>query len=427
MAGLTDWLARIRQTVRGDAARPVSRLAAGTLLAQLTPVLLAPVLTRLYSPDAYGALAWAVSIVTIATLVATGCYDQAVNLPPERGTAAALVYAVIGGGACAATVLTMASLVEWAGWSEAPHRLWFVPAATVGTVAFNALSAWCVREACFGVLAAARVILAVAGVAVTLALGCFGWGEAGLMAGNLVGIIAGTAMLLIGTARHSSLPPPAGGLREVWHAAAAYRRFPAFLLPSSLLNSVTNQLPIWFLQRLFGPAVVGQYALMNRVLSVPLSLLSSSAGEVFKQRAAAEFRETGRSVTAWSAFAPPLAWVSVPAGVALLAAGPALFAAVFGETWREAGHYARVLAVFFVLRCFVSPLSYMLIIAQRQKLDLLLQVGCLASALGGLLAGMMSQRPAVALAVFGGGYSAIYLVYFVISRRLALGPAAAQS
>ena len=421
MARLRTWLAQALWGGAGGAVRPVSRLAAGTLLAQLAPVLVAPILTRLYSPDAYGSLAWAISIVTVATLVASGTYEQAINLPAERITAGALVHGVIAAGILSAAVLALAALAEWSWRGHASHRMWFVPAATGLTVAFNALSAWAVREAQFGGLAAGRVTLALVGVGVTLALGFAGWDEAGLMTGSLAGLGAGIAMLLACLARDTLPPWPATGFQAMRRAATEYRRFPGLLLPSSLLNTVTNQLPVWFLQRLFGPAVVGHYALMNRVLSVPVSLIGSSAGEVFKQQAAAEFRTTGRSSDAWAAFARPLFWAAVPFGLALLAAGPSLFAWVFGERWREAGDYARVLAIFFVLRCTSSPLSYMLIVAQRQKLDLLLQGCCLGAALLGWLAGARSDSPLVALGVFGGIYSMVYLAYFVVSHRLAHG------
>lgn len=417
-------LSRTADLLRGS-RRPVSLLAAGTLLAQTLPVLLAPVLTRLYSPDDYGALAWAVSIVTVVTLIASGTYDQAVNLPPERTVAAALVFGMVVAGAGAALVLVAAAVVEWRWRGVTPARLWFVPAATGLTVAFNAVAAWANREARFGGLAAGRVALATIGVTVTLALGVRGWGEAGLMTGNLAGLVGGLVVLVVAVGWKSPVPRNGGNPRMIWQAMAAHRRFPALLLPSSLLNTVTNQLPVWFLHRLFGSGVVGHYALMNRVLSVPVSLIGSSAGEVFRQRAAAEFRETGQSAQSWAAFSRPLAGVALPMGLVLLAFGPVLFAWIFGEPWREAGRYAQVLSLFFILRCCASPLSYMLILAQRQGLDLALQICCLGGALLAWAAGAITDSPMIALGVFGGTYSMVYLVYYAVSRRLAHGPVGA--
>lgn len=428
MGRIKTWAARQATSWRfSDLVRPVSHLAGGTFIAQLVPVLVSPVLTRLYSPEAYGALAWAVSMVTLATLVASGTYEQAINLPPERETAAALVHGVTAAGLGMGLLLGIAALAEWQWRGSVAHRFWYVPLATALTVGFNALSAWSVREAQFAALAAARVTLALTGVAATLLLGYAGWAEAGLMTGNLVGVLAGAAVLTLGLQRTAWPAPAKAGWREIGRAASAYRRFPALLLPSSLLNTVANQLPIWFLQRLFGAAAVGNFALMNRVLNVPVALVSSSAGEVFKQRAAAEFRSTGRSAETWAAFAWPLVGVSVPLGILLLAGGPALFGWVFGEPWRGAGEFAQILALFFVLRCASSPLSYMLIVAQHQKLDLVLQAFCLGAGLLAWWTGAVTGLPALALAVFGGIYSLVYIAYFVVSHRLAHGRMPARS
>ena len=56
-------------------------LVSGTSAAQLIPLAIAPILTRLYSPEDYGILAIFGSIVAVLTAVAAGRYTVAVMLP----------------------------------------------------------------------------------------------------------------------------------------------------------------------------------------------------------------------------------------------------------------------------------------------------------------------------------------------------------
>ena len=44
-----------------------------------------------------------------------------------------------------------------------------------------------------------------------------------------------------------------------------------------------------------------------------------------------------------------------------------LFVLFFGEEWREAGVYARILMPMFMLQFIVSPLSSMFLVAEQQS------------------------------------------------------------
>lgn len=399
--------------------KPIALLMSGTALAQVVPILLSPVLTRIYSPEAFGVFAWAVSIVTVATLLVSGAYDQAVNLPKERSEAIALVVGMLSLGAAAGCLLGIAAVIEWLARGHSQVRLWFVPCATFLTVAFTALSAWANREARFELLVRARIALALTGVAVTLLLGVFGWTASGLLAGNLAGLAAGCTLLWFAIKRADAPLITATSYASVGTAFREHRRCPIYLLPSSLLNTITNQLPVWFLGRLFGPATVGQYALMNRVLNVPVSLTSASVGDVFKQRIAAEYRDTGQCRTTFLAFARGLGLATVAPAIVVIAAGPALFSWVFGDAWRDAGRYAQIMGVLFACRFAISPLTYVVIVARKARLDLILQSLCLCAALAAWAVGSATGSADYALATFALLYSIVYLIYLGFSYRLA--------
>ncbi|HUR58640.1 MAG TPA: oligosaccharide flippase family protein [Opitutaceae bacterium] len=399
--------------------RPIAVLLSGTALAQAVPVLLSPILSRLFLPEAFGAFALAVSVVTIAALLAGGAYDQGVNLPPERTEAMALVVAMLLGGAAATVVLAAAGGVEWLIRGRLEPRMWFVPVATLLTVAFNAFSAWATREARFPLLVRARLALGLGGAGATLAAALAGWRETGLLLGNLTGLVLGCGMfaLVIGRADRSLLRRV--DRATLFAALREHRRCPCYLLPSTLLNTVTNQLPVWFLGRLFGAATLGQYALMNRVLNVPIALTSASVGDVFKQRVAAEYRATGQCRQTFLAFGRGLGLAALAPTLALLVWGPDLFAWVFGAPWREAGQYARIFAVLFAFRFAVSPLSYVVIVARKARLDLGLQFICLLAALAAWGVGAATASPVNALSTFVALYSVVYLIYLGLSYRLA--------
>ena len=416
---------KLRSEWSHGSLRPIALLLSGTAAAQFIPLLSMPVLTRLYSPADYGALALATSIVTVVFLIATGTLDLAINLPREAEEAENLFLIVLGSATLCATLLALSGLTERLVFGHTGHRLWYVPVALWLTVAFQTSSAWLNRVAAFRHLARARLVLA---LATTLGSLGFGWwlgGELGLFLGQLTGLVCGTAVALSAAEFWALRKRRTLDWVAIKATVHTHRNQPLWQLPSALVNTVANQIPLWFLQRLFGPSVLGQYVLMNRVLSAPTSLISASVGEVFRQRAATEWHETGACLKTFNQFARGLGLVCVPVGLALIAFGPAAFELIFGIQWRQAGEFARLLGALFILHWAVNPLTYVLILSGRQKLNFGLQFLLLGVALAGWGAGALSHSPAVALGVFGSGFALFYLVNFVACRRLA-GPAAGR-
>jgi O-antigen/teichoic acid export membrane protein len=91
----------------------------------------------------------------------------------------------------------------------------------------------------------------------------------------------------------------------------------------------------------FGPAVAGFYAIGQRVLQMPITLISMSVGRVLLPRMAESVQE-GRPIRPLirkSTFGLALVGL-IPFG-AIFVFGPSIFAFVFGAEWNEAGLYAR--------------------------------------------------------------------------------------
>src|SRR4051794_2925578 len=80
-----------RQLPGGAFARSVVTLASGTAIAQFLLALAMPVLTRLYTPAQYGALAVYSSILTVLVVVASLRYEAAIPLPEDDRTAGSLL------------------------------------------------------------------------------------------------------------------------------------------------------------------------------------------------------------------------------------------------------------------------------------------------------------------------------------------------
>ena len=111
-----------------------------------------------------------------------------------------------------------------------------------------------------------------------------------------------------------------------------------------------------------------------------------------------------------------MAFLGIGPALILLLFAPALFAFVFGPSWRAAGDIARILAPLYFLNFIASPLSYVFYVTGKQKADLVWQV-----ARGILIVGAFSAHLTLQgnLLVYTTGYSLLYLIYLQMSYRYA--------
>ena len=213
-------------------------------------------------------------------------------------------------------------------------------------------------------------------------------------------------------------------LREkgaLYTQALRYKKFPLITLPSSLINVIANQLPVIMLSGIFGPAIVGQYALTQRLLGVPGSLLRSSILGVFKERASRDYRENKSCRDIYVKTLKSLTKLSIIPFIILFIVTPTLIPLIFGSEWQLAGKYAQILSIMFMLKFIASPLSYVLIVAEKQATNLGIQLTLLAVTIVSIVMGKQLENPTASIFLFSGGYSIIYILTILITYKISKG------
>ncbi len=394
-----------KTTFSGD----VLKLTTGTAIAQVIAVLSAPLLTRLYAPEAFGVLALFISITGILGVIACMRYELSIVLP-ECDREAANLLGVSLGFAAIISVLTV--LIIWLGrdflvrWLNAPglsSYLWLVPAAVFIHGVFLALNYWNSRTKHFGRLSIARVTASLATTTAKLGAGYAGYATGGTMIGASVGGQAIATTVLGGQTWRNDRKLLLRSMR--WQAMCTgmsrHKKFPLFSTWSALMNTVSVQLPLLLLATFFSSTVVGFYALGHRLLSMPMSLIGSAIAQAFFPRAAAAkidgtlpqvIRNTVTRLMALGLF--PILLISI--------AGKDIFFVVFGSRWAEAGVYAQILAPWILFVFLGSPISTRFSVLVKQGESLVFNAILLVTRIASLVAGGLTGSILLALMLYAG-------------------------
>lgn len=416
----SDALTKRNTTFKGD----VLRLVSGTGLAQVITLLAAPILTRLYAPEAFGVAALFASITGIMGVLACMRYELAIVLPDNDREAANLlavsvVMTVIMAGLTIPVIgYGSDQILAWVNMPEMAPYLWLIPLAVLANGFFMALNYWNTRTKHFTRLSITRVTSQVAATGSSLGLGLAGYASGGsLIAASLGGQAVATTVLGgqiwrdNGRYIFSSVT-----WREMCTGVKRHKKFPLYSTWGALINTASWQLPILLLGAFFSPAIVGFYSLGFRILQMPMGLIGGSIAQAFLQRAP-EARKDGEIGTLVIRLLEKLLIACLVPMLLLAIIGEDVYIVFFGERWAEAGVYTQILSIWAALWFISSPLSSVVVVFEKMEKELALSslsfvLRIAAIAIGGLL---QEPRLGLALFAFAGLISYGYLLRTIFS------------
>jgi O-antigen/teichoic acid export membrane protein len=256
---------------------------------------------------------------------------------------------------------------------------------------------------------------------VQIGLGFSGFKNSGLVFGEIFGRISATCVLAYKTLKEDILYIKQIKPENMKAQFRRYKNFPKYSLPADLVNVVTNQIPVFTLNRFFSSSILGNYSLMERVLGVPVSLVGRAVLDVFKQRASNDYSTKGNCVEIFNKTFKTLVYASIIPTIVLFVFAPHLFKFIFGNDWELAGEFARIMAVLFFFRFTASPLGYMFYIAEKQHYDMIWQIVLFLTSLGSFSLGVFYNDVKIGIWCYAISYSIMYIIYIWLSYNLAKG------
>lgn len=363
--------------------RNVLTLMTGTGISQIIPLAVTPILTRIYSPEQFGVFALFIAIASSLSTVATGRYELAIMLPRKDTDAANITILSM---AINCFVSSLLFIIAWLfndqisnllGSRSISTWLYFVPLSVFLNGIYLSLNYWSNRKKLYTLMANRRIIHSCGTAGVQLGLGMLQAGSAGLVFGSISG--QALAVGIMGKMIYNNNQKIYKNIDKIKILALAkrYKNYPKFLVPAHTLNAFSVQLPLIFINSIFGLATSGFFMLAERVVSSPISLISGSIADVFRQQISQSYITDRNCKAEFESALKKLIIISIPPFTVFAIVSPYLFSFLFGEKWSISGEYAQIMSPMFFIRFITNPLSNVAIIAQKNRYELYLQIALL--------------------------------------------------
>lgn len=331
----------------------------GTLISQIIAFSSIPIITRLYSPTEYSNYSIFIAIISIVGLPSCLKYDQAIVIPKSESEANSLFFLSLVSSIIICLIFTIVILLAGSNtqniFESNDSLIYFIPLGIFLVSFLQLLQAYSNRHMNYSWISGTKILNSVT-LSGTQLTSKFLMGLNGLVAGKL---IADTLSIISFCKLHfqklkdsiSTQSP-----KYLLNVAKKYSNFAFFQTPTVLLNSISQNLPIFALALFFSAEIAGFYALTVRALLTPSSLISVSTREVYYKKASELFSNGCSFKKLYIKTTLGLTALFIPALLLINFFGPYLFSLVFGEEWKESGEIATIL-IWTYLFAFINPPS----------------------------------------------------------------------
>ena len=409
--------------VKSEIAKNISMVAGGTAFAQFLSFLLTPIITRLYSPEQYGYLTLYVSVLGILTIFMTLKYEVAIPIEKDDKNAINLLVLNL----IILTIICFIIILLFIFYGEIILNLldagplikyWYlVPLGFVLQGFYNVFNQWAIRRKRFKSISITKIFQSSIGSIFKIVFGFLKFGPIGLITGQIIGQSAGITTLSRPFVKEDKNLLSYINSKSIKEMLSKYIYYPLYVLPNGFLGTGSEKVPFIFIGSIYGSSILGHFGLANSIVYLPVGLIGVSVANVFGE--VAKFgREDPRRVENLTKKLLKKVFIlgSIPTLI-LIFFGPFLFSFVFGENWKLAGEFSRIISVAALSKLVFEPISNVFLIYEKYKIPLFLNIFRMSAILSlFLLAKIYAIKITITLIIYSIIQSAIFLMTFMISQ-----------
>lgn len=404
--------------VKDRFAKDVLALSGSNLAVQVLTLAILPITTRIYTPADFGVLAIFSAVVQTITSIATLRYEIPIPNSESNRTAFNLVL-VCAINAVMTTIITLLCVVlyqqsgfQFQSVSSLGWFVWLVPAGVLACSSFNVLQFYAIRERHYRMIARTRFNQSLIAIVAQVGFGLLLKGPLGLILGFLLQTGAGGLRFLRHLNSNRAYENKGVSTEELRKTYAQHRAYLMYSTPEALSQMAALQLPLIIIGAYVNAVEAGLLFMANRIMQLPVGIVSSSFAQAFSGSAAESFRNGKLNELFVSTVRLLLKFAVTPVfflGIACWV----LLPYVLGEEWGRAGEIAVWLSAGVGLQILSSATGASLYVSSNERLAYFVQLAGLIIRVcpTALCAIYYPDRASYVYALSGACH---YLVYFTV-------------
>ena len=361
--------------IKGSFTQDVFIVSFGKGIIALIGFIFVPILSRIYSPEAYGNFslysAFVAFFVPLFTLSLPSAFVVAKNDKLFYNLFSLSTIILISSTAFTFLLVLFLGdyLIKVFNLAYESRILFLIPMGILINGFFNQLTSWNVRRKQFTFSTSVGVGHNLLIRIFNLLIGIYGKKISyGLIFGNLMGRFMAICILLAKfLQKEKSKFIKSITFTNIINSGKLYKKYPLYFLPSRLLENLWNQSIVYVIGFGFNKSILGNYAIAVSVLNIPIQIIANSMSSVFLKKANDIYisnkkelplfikRLTSRLFFTWII---PFSLLSV--------FGSEIIKVFLGDQWTMAGKMSSIMAPYFFTTLIVSPILSVLQVLNKE-------------------------------------------------------------
>ena len=159
----------------------------------------------------------------------------------------------------------------------------------------------------------------------------------------------------------------------------------------------------------------------DKILGSPIWFVTSSVGDVFKQEATERIQKEGNCEKIFYKTSKALFIYGIIPFLLIFLFVPPLTPFLLGAEWTEVGQYIRIFSIMFFAKFVVSPVSYIMYIVGKQRLNIFFQASKFLVILTAFGIGYLLEDFKLTLYIWSVLMTVHYIVMYLVSLKLSRG------
>jgi len=356
-------------------------LISGTVIAQLIPVLIQPIIKRLYTAEDFGVLDIYLKIIGILFVIFSFKYDLGIVLPKNKVKALLLLNLSVIFSLFFSFIIMLVIVFfskDILILLKIPEKykatLYILPISTLFFSLYNAFNYLLIREEKFKASSINKINRrAIEGGAQT---GLFFLNNGiGLFIGNLLGNVIYFFSAYWQSFKKFKIDKRLFKYNLLKHIAKEYSDLPKYNILPELLNVAFLSAVSFIILTKFDIQKVGFMELTQRILAIPSAFIAYSLGQVLLQKTSNMISHKQKILPSIKKVFYYVFTLSIPFALIILLFAESIFKFVFGDIWEVSGTYSKYLILFYISGFIVSPLSQVLISLKEFRINAIWKIG----------------------------------------------------
>lgn len=351
----------------------------GNTVAQIIPISISPILTRIYTPEDFGILGIYIAIMAILSSFSNGQYHIAIVLPvnSEKAYSLAALSLIINTFISISLLLFVIifhkNIIQLTGNNDLNIILYLIPLSFFILGIYNIYTYLCTREKKYSKISNSIILRTLSTSVLQVCSGLLRKDALFLILGNIIGFLLSTIYLIRKFKINKII---VFNTLNILNVAKRYSDFPKINIFNNLLYNLSQYLVHVFITFTYEIKYVGFYTLIQRIMLTPTSIIGKSISQVFFQH----MKDSQKFNNQKKIFFETLKILIIISGIIfsiIYIYIEDIFLILFGENWIEAGEMAKILIPLFFTQFIRSSINTITMIYEKQKEQMFINLAML--------------------------------------------------